>query len=233
MCFFNPCVTWHVTFSYLATFVLTKILHSPHPLVEVNCLSTTEIWLLSQTLPPNVADDCGLSSCSGFSCTRLALLTSAFLFTLYWYKVLKCSDNLDQSILVIYNSLHYCSPYFVVPPFYQFLYTTQFPRISGAFFVFYDNNVAFLDRRFFLWIRSDPLLFTAYWWNWRSSVRYSFCHLFLKWSRSDLRYFALLATSVTLLEQDPLAGALFGFLDSNLLPIIKWDGVRGSSISSP
>ena len=23
--FFDPCVTWHVTFSYLATFVLTKI----------------------------------------------------------------------------------------------------------------------------------------------------------------------------------------------------------------
>ena len=147
-----------MTFSYLATFVLTKIPHTPHPLVEgpmevrykhdfkVNCLSTTETCLLSQTPSPNVTDDCGLSSCSRFSCTRLALLTSALLLTLYWYKVLNCSANLDQSILVICNSLHYCSTCFAVPPFHQFLYTTQFPRISGAFFVSHDNNVAFLDR---------------------------------------------------------------------------------------
>ena len=138
-------------------FVLTKIPHSPHPLVEgpmevyykhdfeVNCLSTTEICLLSQTPSPNVIDDCGLS-CSCFFCTRLALLTSALLLTLYWYKVLNCSANLDQSILVICNSLHYCSTCFAVPPFHQFLYTTQFPNIAGAFFVFHDNNVAFLDR---------------------------------------------------------------------------------------
>ena len=115
-----------MTFSYLATFVLTKIPHTPHPLVEgpmevrykhdfkENCLSTTEICLLSQTQSPNVTDDCGLSSCSRFSCTWLALLTSALLVTLYWYKVLNCSANLDQSILVICNSpllLHvFCHP---------------------------------------------------------------------------------------------------------------------------
>ena len=127
--------------------------------LNVNCLSTTAICLLWQTLSPNVADDCGLSSCSRFSCTWLALLTSAFLFTLYWYKVLNCLANLDQSILVICNSLHNCSTCLAVPPFHQFLYTTQFPHISGVFFVFHDKNVAFLDRRFFLQRRS-PVVYS-------------------------------------------------------------------------
>ena len=69
------------------------------------------------------------------------------------------------------------------------------------------------------------------WWCSRSSVRYSDRHRFQKWSRIRCRHFALLVSVVTSLRPTSLEVLLDG-IDRILRPIIRWEGVNGSSISS-
>ena len=78
------------------------------------------------------------------------------------------------------------------------------------------------------------LFFAVYWWNCQSSVKYSLWHLLEKCSKSNLRSLTLLVMS-TLLNCDcdcPAALSLTVPFENNLLPSIRSEGVKGSSISS-
>lgn len=77
-----------------------------------------------------------------------------------------------------------------------------------------------------------PFPCTDKFWCSRTSSRHSFLQHFQKWfKRFDIYCSLHINTSASLLSSLQFVSSLSG-MDSNRLPIIKWDGVKGSSIST-
>ena len=149
---------------------------------------------------------------------------------IWWY--LKWIQQLNWSLQLVallpslwQSNCHSLS--MTIFPNMQMFYSTWLPLILWHFIFFKNYEVAFIY---------DSSLFEVFRWTaWccLSSVRYSIRHRCQKWFSKNFIYLALLLRfSRSSFPNSWPESSWSATLNSNCLPNIRWDGVRGSSTSS-